>query len=107
MKSALGSFIVLPLLGIALVASRFGFRASYVLPASVLGEIAGLFLYAAYNRWKVAAVLSGLASGSITYRGTEGPRSMLAGLLLFTALGLALAACVLVAHRIYVRANNA
>ena len=40
------------------------------------------FLYAAYNRWKVGAVLSGLASGSITYRGTQGPRGMLLALLL-------------------------
>jgi hypothetical protein len=99
-KSALGSFIILPLLGIALVATRFGFRAPYVLAASVVGEIAGLFLYAAYNRWKVGAVLSGLASGSIAYRGTQGPRGILAGLLMFAALGLALGICVLVLRRI-------
>lgn len=107
MKSALGSFIVLPLLGSALVASRFGFRASYVVTASIIGEIAGLFLYAAYNRWKVGSVLSGLASGSITYRGTQGPRGMFEGFFMFAALGAALAICVLVAHRIYVRATGA
>lgn len=106
MRSTLGSLIVVPLLGIALVASRFGFRPLYILLASVLGELVGLFLYSAYNHWKVTAVLSGLASGSVTYRGTEGPRSILAGLLIFSALGVTIALCVLIGHWIYQRART-
>ena len=107
MKSTLGSFIVLPLLGIALIASRFGFRPLYMIVASVLGEVAGLFLYSAYNNWKVTGVLSGLASGSLTYRGTEGPRNLVAGLLMFAALGVAIAGCVLIGHGIYRLAKTA
>ncbi|HJQ11994.1 MAG TPA: hypothetical protein VJ840_13275 [Gemmatimonadaceae bacterium] len=63
MKSAFGSFIVAPLLGIALVVRLVGFRTLYIVRVSVLGEIAGLFLYSAYNNWKVGSVLSGLAPG--------------------------------------------
>ena len=107
MKSALGSFIVMPLLGIALIVSRVGFRALYMFVASVLGEVVGLFLYSAYNKWRVTAVLSGLASGSVTYRGTEGPRSILAALLMFCALGATIALCVLIAHWTYERAKSA
>lgn len=107
MKSALGSFIVIPLLGIALVASRSGFRPRYVIAASALGEVVGLYLYSAYHRWKVTSVLSGLASGSITYRGTEGPRKLFAGLLMFIMLGVMLAFCVLIGHWIYRGAKSA
>lgn len=107
MRSALGSFIVMPLLGIALIASLFGVRPLRIIVASVLGEVVGLFLYSAYNRWRVTSVLSGLASGSVAYRGTEGPRSILAGLLMFVTLGVAIAVCVLIGHRLYRRVKSA
>ena len=101
MKAALGSFIILPLLGIALIAARLGFRPLYMTVASVLGEVTGLFLYSSYNHWKVSAVLSGLASGALTYRGTAGPRNIAAGFLIFAALGMAIAGCVLIGNGIY------
>ena len=106
MRSTLGSLIVLPLICIALVASRLGFRPRYVVAASAIGEILGLFLYAAYNRWKVTSVLSGLASGAVTYRGTEGPRNILVGLLMFIALGVMIALCVLLGHAIFQRVKS-
>ena len=106
MKSTFGSLIVLPLLAIVLIATWCRFRMLCVLVASVLGEIAGLYLYAAYNGWKVASVLSGLASGSVGYRGVEGPRSIVTGLLLFAALGTALGTCVLIGHRIYMHVKS-
>ncbi|MFN2638333.1 MAG: hypothetical protein ABR585_15080, partial [Gemmatimonadaceae bacterium] len=92
---------------IALIASRFGFRPFYILVASVLGEGVGLFLYAAYNHWKVTAVLSGLASGSLAYRGTQGPRSLLAGVVMFSGIGVTIAAFVLIGHWIFQRAKSA
>ena len=107
MKSALGSFIVLPFLGVILIASRFGFRPIYMIVASVLGEAAGLFLYSDYNRWQVSSVLTGLASGALTYRGTAGPRNIVAGFLLFAALGAVITGCVLIGHGIYRLARSA
>ena len=106
MRSTFGSLIVIPLLGIALVASRFGFRPRYIVAASALGEILGLFLYCSYNRWRVGSVLSGLASGAVGYRGTEGPRSVPVGLLMFIAWGVMIAFCVLIGHGIYRRAKS-
>lgn len=92
---------MVPLLGIALIVGRFGFRPLYMIVVSVLGEVAGLFLYSAYNKWKVTSVLSGLASGALTYRGGAGPRNIVAGLLMFAALGVAITGCVLIGHGIY------
>jgi len=107
LKSALGSYIVIPLLCIALMASRVGFRVVYLIVASVLGEVIGLFLYSAYKGWKVTAVLTGLASGSLTYRGTQGPRSIVAGLFIFVGLGVTLACVVLIGHWLSRRAKVA
>ena len=107
MKSTLGSLIVLPLLAIALFASLFGYRPRYMIAASVLGELAGLYLYCAYNRWTVTSVLNGLASGSVTYRGTEGPRNIFGGLLIFIALGVMIACCVLIGYELFRRAKSA
>lgn len=107
MKSTLGLLIVIPLLCIALVASVFGFRPRYIVAASVLGEVVGLFLYSSYNRWTVTSVLSGLASGGVGYRGTEGPRNIVAGLLMFMALGAAIALFVLIGDEILRRAKSA
>jgi hypothetical protein len=68
---------------------------------AVLAEFAGVFLYCAYNRWRVTSVLSGLASGAITYRGTAGPRGIAAGLLMLAATALSITGCVLIGHGIY------
>jgi hypothetical protein len=51
-KAALISFVGLPLLLIAVVTSRFGFRTLHTLAASAVGEVLGLFLYATYNQWR-------------------------------------------------------
>ena len=106
MRSTFAALIVIPLLTIALVASRFGFRPRYIIAASALAEIVGLMLYSAYNRWKVSAVLSGLASGSVGYRGTEGPRNIMVGLLMFIALGVMIALCVLTGRAIILRVKS-
>jgi len=49
-KAALISFVLLPLLLIALITRTLGFRTLYALAASVLGEVLGLFLYASYKQ---------------------------------------------------------
>ena len=107
MKAALISFVVLPLVLIALVTSRVGFRTPHTLAASVIAEVLGLFLYAAYNQAKVAAVLSGTASGAITYVGTDAPRGLGEALLKLAAFGVAIGLIVLVGHRIYIRVRSA
>ena len=107
MKSTLGSLIVLPLLAIVLIVIRFGFRPLHVIVASLFGEVVGLFVYSAYNHWRVSAVLSGLASGSVAYRGTQGPRNTFAGLLIFCELGVAIALCVVFSHWMYQRSKSA
>lgn len=107
LKSALGSFIVLPLLAITLVVIRFGFRPLYMMAASIVGEIIGIFVYSAYHQWRVSAVLSGLASGSVTYRGTLGPRNIFVSVLFFSAFGVAIALCVAFTHWIYQRGKSA
>jgi len=107
LKSAVGSFIVLPLLAIALIVMRFGFRPVYMVVASILGEVIGILVYSAYNHWRVSAVLTGLASGSLTYRGTLGPRNIFVSLLVFSALGATIALCVVFGHWIYQRGKSA
>ena len=106
-KAALISFIGLPLVLIALTTSRFGFRAFHTLAASVIGEVLGLFLYAWYTRWRVAAILSGKASGAITYVGTDAPRGLVEASIKLVAFGLAIGLLVLAGHRIYTRLRSA
>ena len=76
MKAAVISFVLLPLVLMAWTTRRFGFRILHTLVASVVGEVLGLFLYAFYKQEKVALILSGKASGAVTYVGTEAPRGM-------------------------------
>jgi hypothetical protein len=106
MKAALISFVLLPLLLIALITITLGFRTLYVLVASVVGAVVGLFLYATYKQVKVVAILSGKASGSIMYVGTAAPRSLVAGLLEFAAFGMLIGLFVLAGHRLYTRART-
>ncbi|MDQ6769906.1 MAG: hypothetical protein M3Z54_07965 [Gemmatimonadota bacterium] len=106
MKAALISFILLPLVVIALTRIRFGFRVFHVLAASVVGEVLGLFLYAYYKQVKASAVLSGLASGTIAYTGGGGPRGMVEAVLKLAAFGIALGLLVLGGHWAYARARS-
>ena len=107
MKAALISFVLLPLLLIALITRTLGFRTLYALAASVLGEVLGLFLYASYKQVKVVSILSGKASGSIMYVGTAAPRNLVKGLLEFAAFGMLIGLLVLAGHRVYTRARSA
>ena len=106
-KAALISFIILPLVLIALVTSRVGFRTLPTLAASVLGDVLGLFLYASYKQHKVASILSGKASGSVMYVGTDAPRGLVEALLKLAAFGIVIGLLVLAGHRIYTRARSA
>jgi hypothetical protein len=106
-KAALIFFVGLPLVLIALVASRFGFRALYTLAVSVIGEVLGLFLYATYNQWKVAAILSGKTSGGVAYLGTAAPRGRIEAFLMLVVLGVAIGLLVLAGHWVYVRVRSA
>jgi hypothetical protein len=105
-KAAVISFVALPLLLIALVTSRFGFRTLHTLAASVVGEVLGLFLYATYNQWNVAAVLSGKASGAVTYVGTAAPRGWIEAFLMLVGLGVAIGLLVLAGHWVYTRVRS-
>ncbi|MGI8400642.1 MAG: hypothetical protein ACR2NS_03415 [Gemmatimonadaceae bacterium] len=107
MKAALISFVLLPLLLIALTTITGGFRTARTLAASIAGEVLGLFLYAAYKQVKVVSILSGKASGSIMYVGTAAPRNLVKGLLEFAALGMLIGLVVLAGHRILNRVRSA
>jgi hypothetical protein len=107
MKAALISFVGLPLVLIALITSRSGFRTLHILAASVLAEVLGLFLYAAYNKWTVAAILSGKASGAVTYVGAAAPRGRVEALLMFVVLGVAIGLIVVFGHWVCVRVRSA
>jgi hypothetical protein len=107
MMAAFVALIGLPLLLIAAVALVVGIRPFQTIAASMVGAVAGLYLYAAYNNWKVAAILSGKASGAVIYAGTDAPRNQLAGLLVFLALGAAIGLLVVSGHWLYKRARSA
>jgi hypothetical protein len=92
---------------IALVASGFGFRALHTLAASVVGEVLGLFLYATYTQWNVAAILSGKASGTVMYVGTAAPRGRVEAFLMLFVLGVAIGLLVLAGHWLYARVRSA
>jgi hypothetical protein len=77
-----------------------------MLAASVLGEILGLVMYAAYKQERIVSILTGLASGSVMYTGGSGPRNPVKGLLEFAAFGGALALSVWTAHRIFIRVRS-
>jgi hypothetical protein len=106
-KAALISFVFLPLLVIALITIAVGFQALYALAASVVGELLGLFVYAAYKQVKVVSILSGKASGSIMYVGTDAPRNIVKGLLEFAVFGMLIGLFVLLGHMVYARARSA
>ena len=107
MKASLISFIGLPLLLIALSAIRFGVRIPHTLAASAIGEILGVFLYSWYKQSRVTAVLSGTASGAITYAGTAAPKGVVEAILQFIEFGIALGLFVLAGHWVYTRARSA
>ncbi len=107
MKAALISFVLLPLLLLALTSIAVGFQTLYALAASVVGELLGLFLYATYKQVKVVSILSGKASGSVMYVGTAAPRNIVKGLLELAAFGMLIGLFVLVGHRAYTRARSA
>ena len=107
MKATLISFVVLPLVLIAWTTRRFGFRTLHILVASVVGEVLGLLLYASYKQERVALILSGKASGAVTYVGTEAPRGMVEAILKLSAFGIAIGLVVLAGHWVYARARSA
>jgi hypothetical protein len=107
MKAALISFVLIPLVLMAWTTRRFGYRILHTLVASVVGEVLGLFLYASYKQEKVRLILSGKASGAITYVGTDAPRGMVEALLRLAGFGIAIGLVVLAAHWLYVRVRSA
>jgi hypothetical protein len=107
MKAALISFVLIPLVLMAWTTSRFGYRILHTLVASVVGEVLGLFLYASYKQEKVAQVLSGEASGAVTYIGAAAPRGMVEALFKLSAFGIAIGLVVLAGHWVYTRARSA
>ena len=107
MKAALISFVLLPLLVTGVVASAVGSRIFHLLAASVIGEVLGLFMYAAYKQVRVVSILSGQASGSVMYVGPAGPRSLVKGLLELAAFGIALGFAVWTANRVFIRVRSA
>ena len=107
MKAAVISFVLLPLVLMAWTTRRFGFRILHTLVASVVGEVLGLFLYASYKQEKVALILSGKASGAITYVGTDAPRGMVEAVLKLFGVGIAIGLVVLVGHWLQTRARSA
>ena len=86
---------------------RFGYRILHTLVASVVGEVLGLFLYASYKQEKVALILSGKASGAVTYVGTDAPRGMVEALLKLFGVGIAIGLVVLVGHWLQTRVRSA
>jgi hypothetical protein len=107
MKAALISFVVIPLVLMAWTTGRFGYRILHTLVASVVGEVLGLFLYASYKQEKVALILSGKASGAVTYVGTDAPRGMVEALLKLFGVGIAIGLVVLVGHWLQTRVRSA
>jgi hypothetical protein len=101
------SFVALPLLLIALVTSRFGFTVFSTLAASVVGELLVFLLFASYNKWKAAEILSGKTSGVVAYAGTPDLRARGMALLLLCALGIAIGLLAVSVHWMYSRAQSA
>jgi hypothetical protein len=96
----------MPLALIALASIHFRLRLVPTLVASVVGEWLGLFLYAAYHRWRVSSILSGKASGAVGYVGTEAPRGWIESFLMLCVTGLAVGLFVLSIHWIYARLRS-
>ena len=107
MKAAVISFVLIPLVLMAWTTRRFGYRILHTLVASVVGEVLGLFLYASYKEEKVRLILSGKASGAVTYVGTDAPRGMVEAILKLAGFGIAIGLVVLAAHWVYARARSA
>ena len=99
MKSTLIFLVGMPLLA-ALAAASLRRGAILTLAASVAGEVLGLFLYARYNGWRVTTILSGKASGSVVYVGTDAPRQRVVTFLVFCALGCLIGLLVLFLRRV-------
>ena len=101
------SFLALPLLLIALVTSRFGFTVFSTLAASVVGELLVFLVFASYNRWKAAEILSGKATGVVASAGTAELRAQGMALLLLCAIGIAIGLLAVSVHWMYSRAQSA
>jgi|SRR5689334_4342127 len=93
----------LPLAGIGIVTTRFGYRAQYVIPASVAGEVIGMLLFIGYNNWKASRVLSGREGGAVLYLGPAPPGERIQGILLLLLISISIALLFMFAHWLYVR----
>jgi hypothetical protein len=107
MKAAVISFVLIPLVLMAWTTRHFGYRILHTLVASVIGEVLGLFLYASYKEDKVGSILSGKASGAVTYVGTDAPRGVVEALLKLAGFGIVIGLVVLAVHWVYARARSA
>lgn len=104
-------FIGVPLAAIAFTAKLAGFRAFYVLAASVIGEFLGQLLFAVYTTLAANAIRTGKMAGAVLYFPPAAPQERLKGIVLaivvFICLGFAIGGTVLLGRLIYVRAKSA
>jgi hypothetical protein len=100
------SLVALPVLLITLATKRFGFTVFSTLAASVVGELLAFLLFASYNKWKVAKILSGEASGLVGYAAPD-PRGRATAVLFLCALGIMIGLLAVSVHWIYSRTQSA
>lgn len=104
-------FVGVPLAAIAFAARRAGFRAYYLLAASVIGEFLGVLLFAAYTRLEANAIRAGKMAGAVLYFPPEAPQDRVKGIVLAIVLsicvGVAIWGIVLLGRLIYVHAKSA
>lgn len=99
--------IGVPLIAIAFTAKLVGFRAFYILTASVIGELLGVLLLSAYSRIAANAILSGKKAGAVLYFPPATPQHRFISILVLFCLGLAIGGIVLLGRWIYVYARSA
>jgi hypothetical protein len=108
MKSALIFLLVaFPVMFIALATRRFGFTVFPVLGASVIGELLALLLFASYNKWKGAEILSGKAPGLVAHIAVVDQRARGAAILMVCGFGIAIGLLALIVHYVYSRVQSA
>jgi hypothetical protein len=101
-------FIIgVPLAVIAFTAKVAGFRTFYILAASVVGELLGLLLLAAYTRISANAILSGKKTGAVLYFPPAALRDRLETSAVLFCLAIAIGGIVLLGRSIYVHARSA
>ena len=104
-------FIGVPLAAIAITAKLVGFRAYYLLVASVIGAFLGLLLFGAYTTLAANAIRAGKMAGAVLYFPPPAPQDRFKGIVLAIALlicfGLAIGGIFLLGRLIYVRAKSA